>query len=430
MSVKPYCHCNTDKYSAGTRQHYSHAHSAGYNEHMEDQPVHLPDDSQDHNTSPLTRDARYREAARVTIVGAMLDLVLGIAKLVAGYFAYSQALIADGIHSLSDLATDGMVLYAARHSNVEPDEEHPYGHGRFETIATVGLSVALVLVASGIGYGAIMRLFEPETLPHPGVWALVVAVLSIAGKEWIYHYTMRVAKRQRSDMLRANAWHSRTDAFSSVIVLIGVAGTMMGFSYLDALAAIGVALIIAHIGWTLGWDALKELVDTAVDQHQVEKLRARILDLDGVLGLHLLRTRHAGGHVLVDVHIVIDASVSISEGHHISEKVRHRLLNEFDGVTDVTVHIDPEDDEYEEATLSLPMRSELLDHIHRQLEGIEELERIEQFILHYLAGKVRVEALMPFNESSSPETCRQIEDRFRNAFNEDALIESFDIHWH
>ena len=204
----------------------------------------------------------------------------------------------------------------------------------------------------------------------------------------------------------------------------------MGFSYLDALAAIGVALIIAHIGWTLGWDALKELVDTAVDQHQVEKLRARILDLDGVLGLHLLRTRHAGGHVLVDVHIVIDASVSISEGHHISEKVRHRLLNEFDGVTDVTVHIDPEDDEYEEATLSLPMRSELLDHIHRQLEGIEELERIEQFILHYLAGKVRVEALMPFNESSSPETCRQIEDRFRNAFNEDALIESFDIHWH
>jgi len=317
---------------------------------MEDQPVQLGDDNQGSETDAMVRDARYREAARVTIVGGILDLLLGIAKLVAGYFAYSQALIADGIHSLSDLATDGMVLYAARHSNVGPDAEHPYGHGRFETIATVGLAVALMLVASGIAYGAVKRLFEPELLPHPGVWALLVAALSILSKEWVYHYTMRVARRQRSDMLRANAWHSRTDAFSSVIVLIGVAGTMAGFSYLDALAAIGVALIIAHIGWSLGWNALKELVDTAVDQRQVESLRECIMDVGGVVGLHLLRTRHAGGQVLVDVHIVIDAGISISEGHHISEMVRSRLLEEFEGVTDVTVHIDPEDDEYETAT--------------------------------------------------------------------------------
>ena len=378
----------------------------------------------------MIRDARYRETARVTIVGAVLDLVLGIAKLLAGYFAYSQALIADGIHSLSDVATDGMVLYAARHSNAGPDAEHPYGHGRFETIATVGLAVALILVAIGIAYGAVIRLLEPQQLPHPGVWALLVAILSIASKEWIYHYTMRVAKRQRSDMLRANAWHSRTDAFSSVIVLIGVAGAMAGYSYLDALAAIGVALIIAHIGGGLGWKALKELVDTAVDQRLVDDLRECILGVDGVLGLHLLRTRHAGGQVLVDVHIVIDATISISEGHHISEMVRSRLLQAFEGVTDVTVHIDPEDDEYETATLSLPMRSELLDRIHRQLDGIDALNNIERFTLHYLAGKVRVEALMPLNENSRPETCRQLEERFRDALKEDALIQSFDVHWH
>jgi len=397
---------------------------------MEDQPVQLGDDNQGSETDAMVRDARYREAARVTIVGGILDLLLGIAKLVAGYFAYSQALIADGIHSLSDLATDGMVLYAARHSNVGPDAEHPYGHGRFETIATVGLALALMLVASGIAYGAVKRLFEPELLPHPGVWALLVAALSILSKEWVYHYTMRVARRQRSDMLRANAWHSRTDAFSSVIVLIGVAGTMAGFSYLDALAAIGVALIIAHIGWSLGWNALKELVDTAVDQRQVESLRECIMDVGGVVGLHLLRTRHAGGQVLVDVHIVIDAGISISEGHHISEMVRSRLLEEFEGVTDVTVHIDPEDDEYETATLGLPMRAELLSRIHGHLEGIEELEHIERFTLHYLAGKVRVEALMPFDENAGPETCRRIEQRFRDAVKEDPLIESFEIHWH
>lgn len=388
---------------------------------MKDMPVQSPDEN---------RDARYREVARVTIVGAVMDLLLGIAKLLAGYFAHSQALIADGIHSLSDLATDGMVLYAAGQAKEAPDAEHPYGHGRFETIATVGLAVALILVAIGIAYDAASRLLAPDVLPQPGIWALIVAVLSILSKEWVYHYTMRVARRQRSEMLRANAWHSRTDAFSSVIVVIGVAGTMAGFTYLDALAAIGVALVIAHIGGGLGWKALKELADTAVDQGEVEKLRECILGVDGVRDLHLLRTRHAGGRILVDVHIIVDAVISISEGHHISEVVRSQLLKEFEGVTDVTVHIDPEDDEQESVILDMPMRGEMLSRIHRRLHGIEEAGRIERLTLHYLSGKVRVEALMPFGENSQPEICRRIERRFWDALKEDSLIESLDVYWH
>lgn len=378
----------------------------------------------------MPRDARYRETARVTIVGAILDLVLGITKLIVGYLSYSQALIADGIHSLSDLATDGIVLYAARKSNHGPDAEHPYGHGRFETIATVGLAVALILVAGGIAYEAIQRLFEPEHLAHAGVLGLLVAIVSIASKEWIYHYTMHVARRQRSDMLRANAWHSRTDAFSSLIVLIGIAGTMAGFSYLDAFAAIGVALIIAHIGWGLGWKALKELADTAVDQRQVDRFRQSIMDVGGVCDLHLLRTRHAGGQVLVDVHIIVDSVISISEGHHISEMVSNRLLTEFEGVTDVTVHIDPEDDEQEAVSLGLPMRRELLSRVQDHLDGFEEYARIDRFTLHYLAGKIQVEALMSFDESSSTETCRQLEKRFRDALQDAPLIESINLYWH
>lgn len=397
---------------------------------MNHQPTQLSEQDQDAETSAASRDARYREVARVTIVGAVLDLILGIAKLIAGYFAYSQALIADGIHSLSDLATDGMVLYAARKSQHGPDAEHPYGHGRFETIATVGLAVALVLVAIGIAYDAITRLFEPELLPHPGMWALLVAVASIVCKEWVYHYTMRVARRQRSDMLRANAWHSRTDAFSSVIVLIGVIGTMMGYAYLDALAAVGVALIIAHIGGNLGWKALKELVDTAVDQRQVDKLRECIMDVGGVLDLHLLRTRHTGGQVLVDVHVIVDAAVSISEGHYVSEMVRSRLLEEFEEVTDVTVHIDPEDDDYETMRLNLPMRREFLKRIHGHLDGIAEAKAIERFTLHYLVGKIRVELLMPFMEGSDSVGCRRIEKQFRDALLDDPLIESIDVYWH
>jgi len=401
-----------------------------YNTHMDDRPVQLPSKQNGAEKAAMARDSRYREAARVTIVGSVVDLVLGIAKLVAGYFANSQALIADGIHSLSDLVTDALVLFAARKSNQAPDTEHPYGHGRFEAIATVGLAVALILVAIGIAGEAIRHLMEPELLSRPGVWALLVALASIVFKEWIYHYTMRVARRQRSDMLQANAWHSRTDAISSVIVVIGVAGAMIGYNYLDALAAVGVALIIAYVGWSLGWKALKELVDTAIDQRLVENLRTTIMDVGGVRDLHLLRTRHAGGQVLVDVHIIIDACISISEGHHISEVVRSRLLSEYDVVTDVTVHIDPEDDELALLSMNMPMRTELLALINHYLDGLEAADRIQRVTLHYLAGKVRVELLLPFTDASDAETCRRIEARFQNAIRQEPLIDSLDVFWH
>ena len=397
---------------------------------MKDQADQVHNPVQTKEMLARARDARHREASRVTIIGAIIDFLLGVAKLLAGYFAHSQALIADGIHSLSDLLTDGIVLFASRQSSHGPDAEHPYGHGRFETIATVGLAVALVLVAAGIAYDAARRMFEQDVVSEPGVLALVVALTSIAAKEWIYHFTMRVAKRHRSEMLRANAWHSRTDAFSSVIVVVGIAGAMAGFTYLDAIAAIGVALIIAHIGWSLGWNALKELADTAVDERQRGQLRECIMGVDGVKDLHMLRTRHAGGQVLVDVHIIINPYISISEGHHISEVVSHRLLKEFEDVTDVTVHIDPEDDEEEAVSLSLPMRGEMLKRIRRQLEGHPEADRIERFTLHYFAGKVGVELLMPFDDGSQPDSCRDIERQFREALAKDPLIESLRVYWY
>lgn len=396
---------------------------------MNDQPLQPVESERVAHEGARHGDARYREAARVTIIGAVLDLVLGIAKLVVGFLAHSQALIADGVHSLSDLATDGMVLYAARHGSREPDTEHPYGHGRFETVATVGLAVALVLVAGGIAWDAAARLFHPDRLLHPGIPALIVAALSIAGKEWIYHYTMRVARRQRSDLLRANAWHSRTDAMSSVIVVVGVAGTMAGLDYLDAIAAVGVALMVAHIGWRLGWNAVKELVDTAVDERQVSELRERIMDVGGVRDLHLLRTRRAGGQVLVDVHVIVDGALSVSEGHHIGDMVRQRLLEEFEGVTDVTVHIDPEDDERHPGSSGLPARSEMVRRIRRQLVGIDEAGGIERFTLHYLGGKVRVELLMRLAEDATHERCREVERRFQQAVADDPLIDSLEVHW-
>jgi len=293
----------------------------------------------------VAEGGRYREIRKVTLIGSVIDFLLAVLKLVVGFLAQSQALIADGVHSLSDLATDFVVLYAAKHSSRAADESHPYGHGRFETIATVALGVALMLVAAGIAWDAIERLFHPEQLMQPGLLALVVAVISVLAKEWIFHYTKRVADRLRSPMLAANAWHSRTDAVSSLIVIVGVGGTMAGLPYMDAIAAAGVALIIAWIGWDLAWHSVRELVDTGLEEEQLMAIRRTIQEVDGVQGLHSLRTRRVGADALVDVHILVEPHISVSEGHQIGEAVRIRLLQGHEEINDVLVHIDPEDDE-------------------------------------------------------------------------------------
>jgi cation diffusion facilitator family transporter len=350
--------------------------------------------AQVHDSAPDSMDARYREVRKVTVVGGVVDLLLGIVKILVGTTANSQALIADGVHSLSDLATDFLVLFAAKHSHREADEEHPYGHGRIETVATVILGVALALVAIGICYDALQRMRDPELLRHPGVLALLVALVSVASKEIIYHYTVRAARRLRSNMLHANAWHSRSDAISSIIVVIGVAGTMYGFSYLDAIAAAAVGLMIAKIGWDLLWKSLQELIDTSLEEDKVEAIRKAILGVTGVRALHMLRTRRSGSDALVDVHILVDPGLSVSEGHMIGEHVRTRLIGEMDDVSDVTVHIDPEDDELASPCNGLPLRDEVMRRLEKRWSKLDVNTDIEKVVLHYLDGKVHVDIFM------------------------------------
>ncbi len=358
--------------------------------------THLPD--------PL--DARYQDIRKVTLVGAVVDLVLGVAKIIVGVFASSQALIADGIHSLSDLATDFLVLFAAKHAHREADDEHPYGHGRIETVATVVLGVSLVVVAIGISYDAVRRLMAPELLLHPGWMALLVAVISVLSKELIYQYTARAARRLRSKMLHANAWHSRSDAISSIIVVIGVVATMLGYPSFDALAAVAVALMVAKIGWDLLWQSLQELIDTALDPERVEAIRETIMAVDGVRTCHMLRTRHSGSDALVDVHIQVDPALSVSEGHQIGEAVRWRLIKTIDDVSDVTVHIDPEDDELASSCKGLPLRDEVLRRLEQQWQHLDIGERLDKVVVHYLNGKVHVEVFL----NSTGEDSQQLAD--------------------
>ena len=329
---------------------------------------------------------------RVTLVGSVVDAVLGVAKLTVGWFAQSQALIADGVHSLSDLATDALVLLAARHAHREPDDEHPYGHERIETVATVVLGGALIAVGIGIGIDAARRLFDPNLLLRPEPWALGVAFASIVAKEWVYRYTIAAARSVRSAILEANAWHSRSDALSSIVVCIGILGTIAGLDYVDAIAAIVVGWMICTIGWRFAYRSIQELIDASLDDDDVELIRTAIMGIPDVGSLHELRTRRMGAKALVDVHIILsDPRVSVSEGHQISELVRYRIMHALEDVSDVMVHIDPEDDELNPPSAALPMREPFIAHFEAVCAEVAGLDAISRYTLHYLAGRVDVD---------------------------------------
>jgi len=351
---------------------------------------HSARDAQDQRTE------RGRQTRTVALVSGVVNLLLSLAQILVGLVAGSAALVADGIHSASDLLSDVLVWFAARHAAQAPDADHPYGHGRFETAATLGLGILLTLVALGIVWNGFERLFDTAR-PTPGMLALIVAAVGIAAKESLYWYTIAVAKRLRSEMLRANAWHHRSDAISSVVVLIGVGGAVMGFSYMDAIAAIVVGLLVAKIGWDLGGSALSELVDTALDEEQVSTAKDVIMAIDGVRSVHMLRTRRHGAEASADVHVQVAPRLSVSEGHMISQAVEDRLIKQVEAITDVTVHIDPEDDEDAPTCRGLPMRGAALAELERAWQRIEGLPPEPEIRLHYLSGKIEVELLLPLN---------------------------------
>ena len=366
-----------------------------------------------HNHLSDLQSERYSSVRKVTLIGAVLDTVLGVVKIVVGSFSGSHALIADGIHSFSDLATDFLVLFAAKHAHREADEEHPYGHGRIETVATVMLGVALIIVAVGISIDGYKRM-QGDIVIQYGHWALLTALLSVLSKEWIYQYTVRIGRRLRSNMVIANAWHSRTDAISSVIVLLGIGGAMAGMPHLDSLAAIAVALMIAKIGWDLLWKSLQELIDTALRPEQVEEIRKAIMEVDGVRACHMLRTRASGSDSLVDVHILVDPLLSVSEGHQIGEHVRLRLISELEHVADVTVHIDPEDDETASPCDELPLRDEVMRHLERAWAALPMGDCLDKVVLHYLNGRIHVDVFLD-GTSGEPGKVRSLVNPVRAA---------------
>jgi len=364
----------------------------------------------------LNNNERKKAMDIATWWGLIVNLLLSIGKLVVGYVGHSQALIADGLHSLSDLVSDAMVLMATHHSNIDADEDHPYGHARYETFATITLAVLLSVVGIGIGVDAINHLMDYKSIAVPTQITLVIAGISIISKEVLYQYTMLVAHRVKSKLLEANAWHHRSDAISSIVVFIGIAGAMLGYPLLDSVAAIIVALMICKIGWDLGHQSFQELVDTGLEPETLQSMETTILSVDGVNQMHMLRTRKMGHSALADVHILVSPKLSVSEGHQISEAVEMALTNKFDEIIDVTVHIDPEDDELTENSCKhLPLRSEVLLQLNTHWKNIPETQQLLHTTLHYLDGHINIELVLPLNIIQSGKNANELSQQIETA---------------
>lgn len=332
--------------------------------------------------------SRYKQARRITLIGAAVNIVLGFIKVIGGWLFNSNALIADGVHSFSDLLTDFMVIIASKYGSQGADLKHPYGHQRIETASTLMLSFALILVGGAIAWDAIDEIIH-HIHDTPDILAIPIAIISIVANEILFQYTSHVGLKIKSDLVIVNAWHHRSDAASSVVVLFGLIGSLAGYRYFDAIAAIIVSTLIIKMGWDYGWRSIRELIDTAVEPKTLAKIEKIINNTDGILKVHQLRSRLMAGDIFVDVHIQVSPKISVSEGHYIAQYLHQSLMDSIEKIKDVTVHVDPEDDESAKPSLCLPSRRELEESLILNVQT--RYPEIQSWLIHYLDGKVFVD---------------------------------------
>ena len=283
---------------------------------------------------------RAQTTKRSTWVSVGVNTALSIGQVVVGVIAHSQGLVADGIHSLSDLVADFVVLFASHHSKKDADHDHPYGHLRFENAASLALGMLLVAVGAGMLMNAVGKLEDPSSIATVKTVALWVAGAALVAKEGLFRYMLAAAVRVKSSLLVANAWHARSDAASSLVVAMGIGGNMMGYPILDPIAALIVGLMIVKMGWQFGWGALNDLMDRSANEEEVQAIRQTILETPGVLGIHDLRTRKMGDQIIVDVHLEIQGHLTVVEGHNIAENASQRVMQKHQ-VLNLLTHVDP-----------------------------------------------------------------------------------------
>lgn len=283
-------------------------------------------------------------AGRIALwFGVIGNALLIVVKTVLGVVGRSQALIADAVHSVTDFATDIMAFAGLKYAEKGKDKDHPFGHGKIETLMTLLIGITLVLVGVWIGYSAAVSVFF-GSLESPTYVALIGALISIAVKEWMYQYTVRVGRRIKSNVLIANAWHHRSDAVTSVAAAVGIGGALLhpSLSFLDPLAALLVALFIIKVGFDIIIPAFQSAADAAPEQSKLDEIRATAESVDGVRDAHDTKARQYASKLHVEIHIVVDPGISVAEGHSIADSVRDAILNGVEDILEVIVHVDPD----------------------------------------------------------------------------------------
>jgi cation diffusion facilitator family transporter len=354
----------------------------------------------------MLNDLKNNPGVRVILVGALANLLLAALKIAGGILGRSTAMVADGIHSLSDLLTDGVVLFTHKIGQLPADENHPYGHGRAETIGATLVGAVIIVAGLGLAYES-WNIIATDAFRTPLLPAALAAVLSIVINEILFRYTRSAGEATNSPSLVANAWHHRSDAISSFAALIGIGGAMAGYPIMDPIAAMVVSVMIAKVGYDIAFSGLSDLMDTALSEQEIHRIEKMINSLPGVIHTHNLRTRRIGGDVLMDVHILVDHEASVTEGHHIAESVRRELIRAMDNVQDVLVHVDTEDDAAFES-IYWANRRYLEKQVDPMIATMKDIQERTHLRAHYHGGKTTLEVFIKINEELNPDESRSI----------------------
>jgi cation diffusion facilitator family transporter len=333
---------------------------------------------------------------QITLLGGLLNIALALAKIIVGLLGQSKALVVDGLHSLADLVSDVLVLVVTRLANAKADAEHPYGHQRIETVATVALGLLLVATGSIMAWESSVALWQwgqGQALPPLEPLTFWVALLSLLIKEWLFQRTLQVAQATQSNLLVANAWHHRSDALSSLVVLLGIGGALVGFYFLDIVAALLVALLIAGLGIQQITQSIDELIDSALPTEELEKILSVIKSVPGVIAVPRLRSRRMGTQRLLDAHIIVSPYLRTSESHYISKQIE-AVLQAAALIDDVLLHIESE---YAvDNAQTLPLRTEIVQILQERCGHLPHYHDIEDLSLHYFEDKILVELSWPW----------------------------------
>ncbi len=290
---------------------------------------------------------KIKEAQKVTWIGFVANLILSVAKIIAGFFGQSAAMLADGIHSLSDFITDAIVIIFIRISGKESDNDHAYGHGKYETFATLLISLALFIVSGSLLWTAtneIIYVINGGVIEEPGMIALWAAIISIIVKEILFRYTIKVGRRIGSQVIIANGWHHRSDAFSSIATTLGISGAIfLGVSWrvLDPIAGVIVSLLIVKVAFDLAKPSVEELLEKSLPREVCDNIVEIILSYDHVRGYHKLKTRKIGDHIAMDVHIQLDGDLSFVESHNITKHIELALKEKLGNNLHINIHAEP-----------------------------------------------------------------------------------------